>query len=297
MTGLAVVSYTNLEDSSVSELREEARADPHTLLLFGAGNTINIVFGYELDRSYELRQQKLFYPKAYDFGCDYYDQLLELKTDRTEKGRMVQLIHDAEVSYQEYAEPFYVWEIKEANTAKREGRKPRGQPKERKPNWQELYANVKDIQNFLDENILLRRNVIINRVEYRKMGDKAKWKPIDDYLVNSLWSKMSEDKQVRIQDMYRVIESDYVKPFNPFTDYLMNLEPWNGCPVIEVLSWSVTIKGGKEKQELFHECLRRWLVGMVAGWIDDDVVNHEILVLIGDQGAYKTTWFQHLLPP
>ncbi len=297
MTGLAVVSYTNLEDSSVSELREEARADPHTLLLFGAGNTINIVFGYELDRSYELRQQKLFYPKAYDFGCDYYDQLLELKTDRTEKGRMVQLIHDAEVSYQEYAEPFYVWEIKEANTAKREGRKPRGQPKERKPNWQELYASVKDIQNFLDENILLRRNVIINRVEYRKMGDKSKWKPIDDYLVNSLWSKMSEDKQVRIQDMYRVIESDYVKPFNPFTDYLMNLEPWNGCPAIEVLSWSVTIKGGKEKQELFHECLRRWLVGMVAGWIDDDVVNHEILVLIGDQGAYKTTWFQHLLPP
>ena len=106
MTGLAVVSYTNLEDSCVAELREEARADPHTLLLFGAGNTINIIFGYELDRSYELRQQKLFYPKAYDFGCDYYDQLLELKADRTEKGRTVQLIHDADVSYQEYAEPF-----------------------------------------------------------------------------------------------------------------------------------------------------------------------------------------------
>lgn len=297
MTGLAVVSYTNLEDSSVAELREEARADPHTLLLFGAGSTINIIFGYELDRSYELRQQKLFYPKAYDYGCDYYDQLLELKTDRTEKGRMVQLIHDADVWYQEYAEPFYVWEIKEANTAKREGRKPRGQPRERKPNWKELYASVRDIQNFLDEILKLRCNVITKRVEYRKKGDKAKWKPIDDYLVNSLWSKMSEDKQVRIQDMWRVIESDYVRSFNPFTDYLMNLEPWNGCPAIEVLSMSVTIKGGKEKQELFHECLRRWLVGMVAGWIDDDVVNHEILVLIGDQGAYKTTWFQHLLPP
>jgi predicted P-loop ATPase len=26
-------------------------------------------------------------------------------------------------------------------------------------------------------------------------------------------------------------------------------------------------------------------------------VNHEILVLIGEQGIYKTTWFQYLLPP
>lgn len=31
--------------------------------------------------------------------------------------------------------------------------------------------------------------------------------------------------------------------------------------------------------------------------MDDEVVNHEILVLIGEQGSYKTTWFQHLLPP
>ena len=103
------------------------------------------LFLYELDRSYELRQQKQFYPMAYDYGCDYYDHLLELKTDRTENGRMVKLTHDADVSYQEYAEPFYVWEIKEANTAKREGRKPRGQPRERKPNWKELYASVRDI--------------------------------------------------------------------------------------------------------------------------------------------------------
>lgn len=36
---------------------------------------------------------------------------------------------------------------------------------------------------------------------------------------------------------------------------------------------------------------------MVAGWCTDDVVNNVILVLIGEQGAYKTTWFNYLLPP
>lgn len=297
LTGLSVVSYTVPESSDVSELREEARADPHTLLLFGTADTLHIVFSYELDRAFELHQQKLFYNKAYDMGCDNYDQLMGLKTNRTDKGRMVQLTHDEAVYYQTYAEPFYEWEIKEANQAKRDGRKPRGDPKERKPNWQELFANVQDIQAFLDANIQLRRNVITRRVEYCKPGQTAEWKPIDDYVVNSLWMKMSAEKQVRVQDMFRVIESDYVAAFNPFTHYLQNLKPWNGCPAIELLSLSVTVKGGEQKQELFHECLRRWLVGMVAGWVDDEVVNHEVLVLIGEQGSFKTTWFQHLLPP
>ena len=66
LTGLTVVSYTVLEGSSMSELREEARADPHTLLLFGTAERLNIIVSYELDSDYELHQQKLFYAKAYN---------------------------------------------------------------------------------------------------------------------------------------------------------------------------------------------------------------------------------------
>jgi predicted P-loop ATPase len=36
---------------------------------------------------------------------------------------------------------------------------------------------------------------------------------------------------------------------------------------------------------------------MVASWMQDEVVNHQVLVLIGRQGIYKTTWLEHLLPP
>lgn len=32
-------------------------------------------------------------------------------------------------------------------------------------------------------------------------------------------------------------------------------------------------------------------------WLDPTVVNNVILVLIGEQGSYKTTWFSYLLPP
>ena len=36
---------------------------------------------------------------------------------------------------------------------------------------------------------------------------------------------------------------------------------------------------------------------MVATWMSDCSTNHEIFVLIGPQGIYKTTFFRHLLPP
>ena len=177
--------------------------------------------------------------------------------------------------------------------------------KERKPNWQEVYATVEDIRQFLDERVLLRYNVVTRRVEVHWLTDFGDappglddWEPLTDRLVNSLWVEMSEQKQVRVQDIFRVIESDYVAEYNPFAFYLERLPPWNGNEDhILGLSLSVNVKGDNDEQFLFAEYLKKWLVGMVAGWVNPQVVNNVILVLIGPQGAYKTTWFNYLLPP
>ena len=177
--------------------------------------------------------------------------------------------------------------------------------KERKPNWQEVYASVEDIRQFLDERVLLRYNVVTRRVEVHWLTDFGDappglddWEPLTDRLVNSLWVELSEQKQVRVQDIFRVIESDYVAEFNPFAFYLSRLPPWNGNEDhILGLSLSLNVKGDTNEQFLFAEYLKKWLVGMVAGWVNPQVVNNVILVLIGPQGAYKTTWFNYLLPP
>ena len=171
-----------------------------------------------------------------------------------------------------------------------------GEPKEHKKQWREYTATVEDIQNFLMDRVLLRHNVITGRVEFR-IPDTDNWQPISDRIVNSLWAELSATKTVRVQDMYRVIESDFVPEFHPFRFYLEHLPPWNGEDHILAMSVTVSVKGGVEEQLLFAEYLRKWLVGMVAGWVDDKVVNNVILVLIGEQGSYKTTWFNHLLPP
>ena len=48
---------------------------------------------------------------------------------------------------------------------------------------------------------------------------------------------------------------------------------------------------------LWRECFKKWFVAMVASWMKDEVVNHTVLVLVGRQGIYKTTWLDRLMPP
>ena len=226
-------------------------------------------------------------------------------------------------------------------------------------------ASVDEIKAFLDGRVRLRYNVITSRVECLLTGENTnnslsglntnltndtnnslgvntnltcpQWQPVSDRIVNTLWSQMSSVMRVNIQDIYRVIESDYVPAFNPFVEYLESLPEWHegDHDYIADLAATVKIKGEQEHIEspeadsslftlrsslnpplrsslisqegpskqadfslfTFPFSLKKWLVGMVAGWISEDVVNNVILVFIGEQGAYKTTWFNYLLPP
>ena len=177
---------------------------------------------------------------------------------------------------------------------------------ERKANWQEVYATVEDIQAFLDERVLLRYNMVTHQTEVHLLTDfgddlskPAEWQRMSDRIENSLWKDLSKEKPVRMQDLHHVIESDYVAAYHPFRFYLEHLPPWTeeqGDNIME-LSLSVNVKGDSDEQFLFAAYLKKWLVAMVASWMDDKVVNNVMLVLIGEQGAYKTTWFAHLLPP
>ena len=205
-----------------------------------------------------------------------------------------------------------------------------------------------DTNNSLEENTnnsLSGLNTNLTNDANNSLGENTnlicpQWQPISDRIVNTLWSQMSSVMRVNIQDIYRVIESDYVPAFNPFVEYLESLPEWHegDHDYIADLAATVKIKGEQEHMEspeadsslftlpsslpsqeadsslftlrsslpsqeadssLFtlRSSLKKWLVGMVAGWISEDVVNNVILVFIGEQGAYKTTWFNYLLPP
>ena len=185
-------------------------------------------------------------------------------------------------------------------------------------------ATVEEIQSFLESHIKLRYNEITFRVECcvptdsKKGTDKEEWQPISDRKVNSLWVAMSKQKRVNKQDMYSIIESEYVPSYNPFVSYLESLPQWHEGDHDYIADLAATVKIKEEQEQIespqadsslftlrsslpslftFRFSLKKWLVAMVAAWISPDVVNNVILVLIGEQGAYKTTWFNYLLPP
>ena len=139
-----------------------------------------------------------------------------------------------------------------------------GEPKEHKMPWQETYATVAEIKKFLSDHIYLRQNVVTGRTECRVPAnydtDGTDWQPISDRAVNSLWAELSKEKPVRAQDIYRVIESDFVPAYHPFRYYLDHLPPWDGEDHILAMSVSVQVKGGVDEQMLFYEYLRKWLV-------------------------------------
>ncbi len=74
--------------------------------------------------------------------------------------------------------------------------------------------------------------------------------------------------------------------------------PQSGRPIGGTPSYSPNgASSGSSADRLWRACFKKWFVAMVASWMKDEVVNHQVLVLIGKQGIFKTTWLEHLIPP
>lgn len=157
------------------------------------------------------------------------------------------------------------------------------------------FASMEEIENFLTSQARFRHNVITNQCEVA-MGEDKHFCQLTDRDVNTLWKRLNtEIGRVYVKDLQNIINSEYVPLFRPFPAYLESLPLWDGVTdYIGRLAATVHVKGD---QACFAEYFRKWFVGIIATLMVEDTVNHEILVLIGNQGIYKTTWFHYLLPP
>ena len=196
----------------------------------------------------------------------------------------------------------------------------KGGGKEHKRPWQEQYATPQEIKQMLSERVLLRYNEVRGRTEMHWLsqgltigedeqglltifggedGVTDGYQTLGDRDINTLWEKLYAEKPLIKEHLRSVIDSDYVPTYHPFRYYLDHLPPWTPDKGDHImgLSLTVNVRGDADEQILFYQYLKKWLVGMVASWVSPQVVNNVMLILIGEQGTYKTTWFANLLPP
>ena len=156
-------------------------------------------------------------------------------------------------------------------------------------------ATPEEIRQYLTSRGLLRFNTLCAAVEVWSHEDEA-FVAVNDRTVNSIWhdANTALGKYVKPQDFDRELNSDAVPLFRPVEEYFDALPPWDGQDHIAALAARVHTT---TSADLFETCFRKWLTGMAASWLDPQVLNQNILTLIGGQGLYKSTFFRRLLPP
>ena len=145
------------------------------------------------------------------------------------------------------------------------------------------------------------------------------------------------DANISYREVITALQSDLIPDVHPLREYIQSLKPYthNQPDWIDMVAQQVKVKDNNEENvckdninnlrgnqlpaapkennstpsctilhnttpsadALWRRCFKKWFVAMVASWMKDEVVNHQVLVLIGKQGIYKTTWLEHLIPP
>ena len=171
----------------------------------------------------------------------------------------------------------------------------------------------------------------------RQIGDRQEqWREMTKHDINSIVCHAAQEYDINItsREVLTALQSDLIPNVHPLREYILSLPPYTPDQPdwIDWLASQVRIadnagSGGQEfrgsgvtseqaqsasehlnskasehlnvssANAYWRTCFKKWFVAMVASWMRDDIVNHQVLVLIGKQGIFKTTWLEHLIPP
>lgn len=178
-------------------------------------------------------------------------------------------------------------------------------------------------ENYIDFG-RIRHDVVSDKLQVRvahSLGDKAMrlegdeakgteyWREMTRQDINSIVCQCAQeyDANISYREVITALQSDLIPDVHPLREYVLSQYPWTEEQPdwIDMVAQQVHVKPSGEEakgdkargEELWRGCFKKWFVAMVASWMKDEVVNHQVLVLIGKQGIYKTTWLEHLIPP
>ena len=175
-------------------------------------------------------------------------------------------------------------------------------------------VTLPEIRDWLTAHMQVCFNMVTNQLVWRDKVNtvgyleeipltSSEWKPIDKMEINTRRQQIAVDtgKRVLQSDVESVFESDFARKVHPIQQFIERLPYWDGADRVAALASHIHVDETPqllaERQSYLEWSLHKWLVSMVAMWMDDKVQNQAIFTIIGPQGIYKTTFFRHILPP
>ena len=165
-----------------------------------------------------------------------------------------------------------------------------------------LSQRVEVVYNLVTDQTMFRLKIENGKLKIGCAEDNVQcsmfngqWVQLDERVLCSIRGQIAADtgKRVLKQDVRDVLNSDFSRLSHPVREYVEALPAWDSRDRVKELCRHVSA----QEPQYFEWTLHKWLVAAVATWMSDLSSNHEIFVLIGAQGIYKTTFFRHLLPP
>ncbi len=155
------------------------------------------------------------------------------------------------------------------------------------------HSNIDIMEAHLNKRFDFRYNKVIGQIEY-KFKEESKYKILSDYIANSILRELQKNKIGAYSTSLRsLLNSNFSEVYDPFVEYFNSLPEWDG-QTDHIAALAATVKTNDD--ELWQACFKKWLVAMVACALDDETINHTVIVFSGKQGVGKTTWMLNLIP-
>lgn len=161
-------------------------------------------------------------------------------------------------------------------------------------NKQSLFSDKYSlVEKYLSLHYTFRYNIVNQKVEI--VNNQGFFlSEVDDRMENNLLRELAANQiNCSIDTLRTVLLSSFSTPYDPFVSYINQLPEWDGENHIENLIESLPLSN----RSLGYRYVMKWFVAMIGAFMDSEVVNQHVLVLVGAQGIGKTTWLNRLFPP
>ena len=152
---------------------------------------------------------------------------------------------------------------------------------------------LEDLEIYLFKVYDFRFNVLTEQTEYRKKGESV-FHLVDQRVLNTLCMKVRKQGiNCWDKDVSRLLLSEQIPDFHPFTEYADSLPEWDGVDRVSELARRVS------DEALWVSGFHRWMLGMVAQWmkLEGQCANAVAPLLVStEQGRCKSTFCSIILP-